>query len=168
MRKIALATLAIAFCTTSTGVYAAPKVYGQIGARVIDQNDKDRSMQAYDVRLGVKGKGKYNGVTALYQLEAELTAAINDSSTTSDDDDERQITRARLLFPSQYGVFVVAPKTPSGQQKDLYGVVDIFETNEAHSENGVSSIFDQGETVTHVLAYVTPKIFGDLKAWPAT
>lgn len=155
------AMLATAGLTTlSTQALAEPKVSGQIGARVLKLGDQDLSVQAYDVRLGVSGQGKFGNVVAIYQLEAELTSASNNGSATPDGGEEIDIRSARILFPTKRGIFVIAPTTASGQQIDLYGAVDIFETNEAHSTNGVSGIFGQPETSSHVLAYVTPTAKG--------
>lgn len=151
--------LSTAFVTTAAQA-AAPTVFGQVGARVIDQDTFDRQVQAYDLRLGFKGAGKFGGVTALYQFALDYTQASNDGGGTSDGNDEVQVRNARLLFPTQYGTFVIAPKSPSSQFSILYGAVDIFETNGANADNGVSQIFDQGQTSTHVLAWASPRKAG--------
>lgn len=164
MKRKTLAIACAGFClaaTVSTSVQAtAPAISGQIGARVIDQDTYDRQIQAYGMRLGVKGVGKYGDVTALYQLELDFTAATNDGGGTSDEGDELQVRNARLLFPSRFGTFVIAPKSPSSQFSVLYGAVNIFETNGANTDNGVSTIFDQGQTSTHVLAWASPSKAG--------
>ncbi len=160
--KLALATtgICLAMFANSAAQAAAPTVSGQIGARIIDRNNLDREVEAYDMRLGFKGVGKYGNVTALYQLEIDYTGSANDSAVTSDAGDEIQIRNARLLFPTKYGTFVIAPKSPSSQFSVLYGAVDIFETNGANADNGTSRIFDQGQTSTHVLAWASPKKAG--------
>ncbi|MDR5861228.1 porin [Halomonas eurihalina] len=157
-----ISALCTGFCLLSTAAaaQATPEIYGQVAARIIDQEHHDRSIEAYDVRLGVKGQGKYANITVLYELEAEYTAAVNDSDDNKNDDSELEVRSARLLFPTQYGVFALAPKTPSSQYQTLYGAVDIFETNRAYSDNGVSHIFDQDQTSSHVIAWRSPRKYG--------
>lgn len=157
-----ISALCAGFCLLSATAAAqgTPELYGQVAARVIDQEHQDRSVEAYDVRLGLRGMGQYANITAVYELEAEFTNAVNDSSDNNNDDNELEIRNARLLFPTQLGTFVIAPKTPSSQYLILYSAVDIFETNRAYTNNGVSQIFDQAETSSHVLAWLSPRKYG--------
>ncbi len=139
--------------------HTAPEFYGQIGARVIDQPDvRDSFHEAYDVRVGVKGKKVLQGMPVFYQLETEITNAVNDSRFNDDADleDEIRVTEAKVAFGTPYGILLLAPKAVSGYQKDLYGAIDVFETNEAHANNGVSDIFAQDELINNAIGYITP------------
>ncbi|MDR9468713.1 hypothetical protein [Marinospirillum sp.] len=164
--KIALAcasAMALSLGSAQLLAQGQPKVYGEVGAHVISQDENDLATEATSAVLGVKGMGRHNGVTAVYELEVDFANAANHTSDVPDDENEAQVSSARLIFPTSYGSFVVAPKTPSSQFSVLYGAVDIFETNSANAGNGVSTIFEQGDTSTHVLAYQTP-VFGGAKA----
>ncbi|UTW12416.1 porin [Marinobacterium rhizophilum] len=156
-------TLGLVAATLSTAALAAddaikmPDMYGSLAGRIIDQGDeKDFTAEAFEVRFGLKGNYQLADYRVLYQFEADFVDAVNDNQdASSGDNNEVTVRRARLLFPSQYGVAVLAPRTESGQQKDLYGPIDIFETNEAHKEQP-SALFRQAELASHVLAYITP------------
>lgn len=157
----ALLTSMSSYANSSTNNHkdVAPNFYGHISARVIDQQDgRDTFHEAYDVRVGVKGKKvlKEIGMPVLYQLEAEITNAVNGSRFNSDDDNELQVTEAKVAFGTPYGILLLAPKAVSGYQKDLYGPVDVFETNEAHAVNGVSDIFAQDQLINNAIGYITP------------
>jgi hypothetical protein len=63
-----------------------------------------------------------------------------------------------VAFPTSAGTFVLAPRVVSGQQRDLYGTIDIFDTFEANRNGG---LFDQPDEASGVMAYVTPKFAGE-------
>lgn len=162
--KIALACAsAMAFTLGSTQLLAQPTVYGQLGAHILSQDGKDIATEATSARLGVKGMGRHDSIIVLYELEADFANVANHDGNVAAGNNEIEIRSARLVFPTQYGSFVLAPKTPSSQFSVLYSAVDIFETNSANAGNGVSTIFEQGEISTHVLAYQTPT-FGGARA----
>lgn len=164
--KIALAcTSAMALSLSSAQLLAQgqPKIYGELGARVISQNNKDIATEATSAIIGIKGMGRHSTTTVLYELEADFVHVANHDGDVATGENEVSIRSARLIFPTSYGTFVAAPKTPSSQFSVLYGAVDIFETNSANSSNGVSKIFEQDDISTHVLAYQTP-VFAGAKA----
>lgn len=142
----------------ATMTQARPTLYGQVGGRMIDQDGRDNQVQAYDARLGVRGMGRYADITALYNLEIGYTSPLQEDQSSLDD--ELIIRDARLAFPTQYGIFVIAPKSLSSQFTSLYGAVDIFETNRAYADNGVSRIFDQREISSNALSWLSPERLG--------
>lgn len=163
MKKLAIALATAALTSTAVaadGKIEPPTPYGSLAARAIERDDdRDLTVEAYEVRLGLQGNYQLADIRTLYQLEVDFVDAVNDNNdAASGDNNEITVRRARLLFPSRYGVVVLAPRTESGQQKDLYGPIDIFETNEMHKEHE-SALFRQAELASHVLAYITPTFY---------
>lgn len=129
-----------------------PTIFGNLNAGVTKvQNETDVDGQAFEASLGVKGQFEKEGFTLLYKLEAEFADAVNNDAGQND----LEIKNALAVLPTQYGAFVVAPRTESGQQKELYGKVDIFEVNAADNSSG---LWAQPAAATSVFAWVSPKV----------
>lgn len=171
-----LATLSLAVTVANTAQAAQPEfkmpkltMFSSIGA--VSVEDKDFDPEAFELEIGVKGLVKLDEFKMAYSLIADVSDAINSKDTGGTDGEaDIHISTALVAFPTQYGTFVAAPRVPSGQLRDLYGNVNIFEYNEAHS--GVTStsgmsIFNQASEGQDVIAYVTPA-FNNIKVTVAS
>jgi len=157
MKKIIQTGLVSSAVMASSLSYAAdaqistPQLFGNLNIGVSKiENESDLDGQAFEASMGVKGKFSQDTFTLLYKLEAEFTQAVNNDAGQ----DELEIKNAVAVMPTAYGTFVVAARTESGQQKELYKPVDIFQVNEADANSG---LWMQPDEASSVFAYVSPK-----------
>ncbi|WP_027854872.1 porin [Marinobacterium litorale] len=135
---------------------------------VLDREDADYDPEVFELELGLKGLVKLDEFKMVYSLAADVADAANSKDTGgADGESDIHIRDAKVVFPTRYGAFVLAPRTPSGQLRELYSNVDLFEYNETHSgavsPTGMKGIFGQGDEGQDVVAYVTPT-FNNIKA----
>lgn len=148
--------ITLACANAYAGGNGSPIFYGNLDAGVIKHQSKsDVSGEAFEVSAGVKGVYKFDGYKIIYNLETEMTKATNARSGESD----FEIKNAYIVVPSAYGTLILGPQVESGQQKEMYKVVDIFQTNEAHG-NTVSPVWGQRDEVSGMVGYNTPKVGG--------
>ncbi len=130
-----------------------PLVYGEFNFAGIDNSaGDDMHFQAKEAAFGIRGLYKdpaLGGFKVAYRLEMEATKAIND--TTGENTIE--VKNAVIALPGAYGTLVLAPRVESGQQRDLYGAVDLFDVYEANRNGG---LYDQPDEASGVVAYVSP------------
>ena len=154
---------AIVITSMSTSLMAIedkkPEFFGSFSTGVlIDEGDFES--EAYELELGLKGLVKLDGYVAAYTIITDISDAINGSnSTDTSGEADIHVREASVVFPSQYGVLVLAPRGISGQYRDLYGPVQQFDYNEAHSQTRVSagSLLEQPDEGKNVIAYVSPE-----------
>ena len=147
----AISALTLSAITFADSSPTAPTVFGNLNVGVTKvQDTTDIDGQAFEASLGVSGSFKKDNFVVIYRLEADFADATNNDAG----EDKVHIKNALAVLPTKYGVFVVAPRVESGQQKELYKPVDIFEINEADSSSG---LWAQPAEATSVFAYVTPK-----------
>lgn len=141
---------------------------------VLDAENTDYDPEAFEMEVGLNGLVKLDEFKMRYILVADVADAINSRDTNgkgSDGEADIHIKEAKVVFPTRYGVFVLAPRSASGQFRDLYNNINIFEYNETHSgavtPTGMSGMFGQGDEGQDVVAYVTPA-FHNIRATLAT
>jgi len=164
MKKSIVSTAVFSLAMSSlmtTTVYAAPDpedgrplVYGNLNFGGVDKSaGDDWHVQAKEAAFGIRGLYKdeaLNGLKFAYRLELEATKLINQSSGEY----EMEVKNAVIALPTKYGTFVLAPRGESGQQRDLYGAVELFDVYEANRNGG---IYDQPDEASGIIAYVSPK-----------
>lgn len=167
MKKISkplviLSTLAAA--STHAMEVSEPKLHLFASAGVLDAESSDFDPEAFEFEVGLSGLVKTDEYKMKYQLVADVSSAINSRDTNgrgSDGNDDIHIKEAKLIFPTEYGVFVLAPRSTSGIWREVYGGINAFEYNEPHS-GGVTPtgnpIFGQADEGQDIVAYVTPKL----------
>lgn len=134
-----------------------PLVYGVLNFAAIDKSaGDDLHVQAKEAAFGIRGIYKdpsLGGIKIPYRLELEATKAINNSAG----EDIIEIKNAVIAMPSSYGTLVLAARGESGQQRDIYGAVDIFDVYEANRNGG---LYDQPDEASGIIAYVSPEFGG--------
>ncbi|WP_268238079.1 porin [Marinobacterium nitratireducens] len=133
-----------------------PKVFGMISVGAVD-DEKDFEAEAYELEFGIKGVYELEGFKAAYQLLVDVSDAANADEDT-DGEDEIHVRQASVAFPTRYGSFVIAPRSVSGQFRNIYGGLRKFEYNEPHANTPAAGgkIFEQPDEGQNVLAYVSP------------
>ncbi|SEG66761.1 porin [Marinobacterium lutimaris] len=131
---------------------------------VLNVEDKDYDPEAFEAEFGLKGLVKLDEFKMLYVLNVDVSDAINSEDTGgSAGESDIHVKDAKVIFPTQYGTFVLAPRGASGQLRDLYSNINIFEYNETHSgkvtPTGMAGIFGQADEGQDILAYVTPAFY---------
>ncbi|PSL16122.1 porin-like protein [Marinobacterium halophilum] len=128
---------------------------------VLDVEDKDFDPEAFELEFGVNGLIKADAFKMRYQFVADVADAVNSRDTGGKEGEgDIHVKEAKLIFPSNYGVFVLAPRSSSGVQRDMYSNINLFEYNETHNGRTTPTgnpIFNQADEGQDVLAYVTPK-----------
>lgn len=148
---VSSAVMASSLCYAADAQISTPNIFGNLNIGVTKiENESDLDGQAFEASMGVKGKFSKDDFTLLYKLETEFTQAVNNDSGQ----DELEIKNALAVMPTHYGTFVVAARTESGQHRELYKPVDIFQVNEADSSSG---LWLQPDEASSVFAYVTPR-----------
>ncbi len=127
---------------------------------VLDVEDKDFDPEAFELEFGVNGLIKADSFKMRYQFVADVADAVNSRDTGgTEGEDDIHVKEAKLIFPTAYGAFVLAPRSSSGVHRDMYKNIDLFEYNETHN-GGVaptgSPLFGQAAEGQDVLAYKTP------------
>lgn len=141
-----------------------PRFYGEMGLGALKVEGRDLDAWAFDLTAGFKGLFQGNGLKVAYTFQADFTGPVNDIDplvyTRGGDDDTIYIRDAKMALPTQYGTFVIAPRSSSGQYADIYGAITDFEYNELHSRTGVNRMFTQGDITNNLLAYASPTFAG--------
>jgi len=131
---------------------------------VLSVEDKDFDPEAFEAEVGVNGVVKAKEFTMVYNLKADLSDAINSRDTNGTEGEaDIHIKEANVVFPTEYGAFVFAPRITSGQNRELYSNVDLFEYNEAHSGGAATTgntLFGQPSEGDDVIAWSSPKFMG--------
>lgn len=166
---VALTTLGVAVAVANTTQAAELEfekpdftMFASLG--VLDRKDADFDPEAFELELGLKGLVKFDEFKMAYSLIADVADATNSRDTGGvDGEADIHIRHAAVVFPTKYGAFVLAPRGISGQHRDLYSNINIFEYNEAHSGSvtptGMAGIFGQPDEGQDVVAYVTPSFY---------
>lgn len=127
---------------------------------VLDVEDKDFDPEAFELEFGVKGLVKADGFKMLYEFVADVSDAVNSDDTNgTEGEDDIHVKEAKLIFPTSYGAFVLAPRITSGIYSDMYRNINLFEYNETHNggtQATGSPLFGQSAEGQDVLAYKTP------------
>ncbi|RTE65893.1 porin [Amphritea opalescens] len=174
IRTLTTLSLAIAFSNIAHATeseFPMPKftMFSSLGAVSIE--DKDFDPEAFELELGLKGLVKIDNFKMVYILNADVSDAINSKDTGGNDGEaDIHIIDAKVVLPTQYGTFAIAPRTASGQLRDLYSNINIFEYNETHSGSAAPtgmSMFNQAPEAQDVLAYITPA-FNNIKVTVAS
>lgn len=162
-------TLLCSALLASSGVMAQessqmPKFHGEMGMGGLKVDGRDLDAWAFDLTAGFKGVYKANGLKVAYTFRADFTGPVNNVDdlvyTRGGDDENLYVRDAKVVLPTRYGAFVVAPRASSGQYAALYGAVTDFEYNELHSRTGVNRMFTQGDITNNLLAYASPTYAG--------
>ncbi|MGB2130954.1 MAG: porin [Marinobacterium sp.] len=132
----------------------------QASLGVLDVADKDFDPEAFELELGFKGLIKADGFKMRYVFVADIADAVNSRDTGgAEGEDDIHVKEAKLIFPTAYGAFILAPRTSSGLYRDLYQNIDLFEYNETHNGKVAvtgSPLFGQAAEAQDVLAYKSP------------
>lgn len=157
----ALLSCSGAFAETGDGM---PRFYGEMGMGGLKVEGRDLDAWAFDLTAGFKGLYQAQGLKIAYTFRADFTGPVNDIDplvyTRGGDDDTIYIRDAKVVMPTQYGAFVIGPRSSSGQYADLYGPITDFEYNELHARTGINKMFTQGDIINNLLAYATPTFAG--------
>lgn len=160
-----LATLSLAVIVANTAHASEPEfpmpkftMFSSLGAASVEGKDFDP--EAFELELGIKGLVKLDTFKLVYILNADVSDAINSKDTGgADGEADIHVKDAKVVLPTKYGTFVIAPRTASGQLRDLYSNINIFEYNETHSGSVTPSgmaIFNQSSEAQDTLVYITP------------
>ncbi len=150
-KKIAslFAVPALVACISALAADGKPSFYGtlSLGVQKVD-NQVDVDGSVFEASVGVKGMYKVDDFKLIYKLEADLA----DAGNMSNGSDDINVKNAVFVLPTGIGAFVIAPRVQSGQQAELYKMVDIFEYNTADT----GTLWGQPDSATSVFAYKTP------------
>jgi hypothetical protein len=131
---------------------------------VLDVEGKDFDPEAFEAEVGLNGVVKAKEFTMVYNLKADLSDAINSRDTNGTEGEaDIHIKEANIVFPTAYGAFVLAPRITSGQNRELYSNVDMFEYNEAHSGGAATTgntLYGQPSEGDDVIAWSSPRFMG--------
>lgn len=137
-----------------------PSAYGYLSAGALKIDGKDAEAEAFEIELGLQGKAVLSEKLSLhYAVEVDLAAASNsadDPGTGRDGEADVHVKEAKFWLPTEYGMFVVAPRGTSGQWRDIYGAIDHYEYNEPHEALNPDGIFAQPDRTSGTFAYHTP------------
>lgn len=160
-------------------VHKGPNFSGKLNMGVLQAGSRDYDVWAFKADLGVDGLYiTDSGLKFKYQLVADFAGELNgpdengetwtsgensdlDNGNASESDID--VHTARVFIISDYGLFLIAPRTLSGQWGQLYGAVDKFEYNRMHGKTGPNAIFSQIEQANDVVAYVSPEFAGGVR-----
>lgn len=175
-KKIISSAVFVSCCLSSTLVLAevvhkGVNISSEINIGALKVSDRDIAPWAFNAESNLDGVFVLDDDLKIkYQLGANITRAINDNDTDgstwtvgkpSDITDENvYIRNAKIILLSNYGTFLIAPRTVSGQWLQVYGDLDTFEYNRFHSQSGKISFFNQAEQTEDLFAYSTPKFGG--------
>ncbi|MBJ7537485.1 porin [Marinomonas transparens] len=156
----------IASAANSDVVVNKPQFTFLTSIGLLNVEDKDFDPEAFEAEVGIKGVVKAKEFTMIYNLKADLSDAINSRDTgtsTTEGEADIHMKEANVIFPTSYGAFVLAPRITSGQNRELYSNVDLFEYNEAHA-SGVAvtgnTLYAQPAEGDDVVAWASPKFMG--------
>ncbi|PJE53214.1 porin [Marinomonas sp. BSi20584] len=131
---------------------------------VLNVEKKDFDPEAFETEVGINGTVKSNDFNVIYNLKVDLSNAINSRDTGGTDGEaDIHVKEASMIFPTSYGTLILAPRSTSGQYRDLYSNVDYFEYNEAHSGKTTPSgntLFGQASEGSDTVAWSSPKFYG--------
>lgn len=179
--KLILSTALVAASLSATvqaegDIHKGPKFNGKLNMGILQAGSRDYDVWAFKADLGVEGLYiTESGLKFKYQFVADFAGELNGpddynetwtSGETSDLDNgnasesDVDVHTARVFIISDYGLFLIAPRTISGQWGQLYGAVDKFEYNRMHGKTGPNAMFAQIEQANDVVAYVSPEFAG--------
>ena len=162
--NLAIAISCAAMLGSSAAMANGPKFTGEMGMGGLKVDGRDLDAWAYDLRAGVAGSYKFDGFAINYQFTADFGAAANNLDplvySPSGSANDIYVRDAKIVVPTRYGAFVVAPRSSSGQFAHIYGATADFEYNAMHARTGINGFFTQGDATTNLLAYATPKFAG--------
>ncbi|WP_221794295.1 porin [Oceanobacter mangrovi] len=156
----------------------APELTGKLNVGILQAGSRDYDVWAFKADLGIKGMYTTDsGLKLKYEFVADYAGELNgidannetwSSGETSDLDNgnsegDVDVHTARIFVITDYGLFLVAPRTISGQWAQLYGNVDKFEYNRMHGKTGPNAIFAQIEQANDVVAYISPEFGGGFR-----
>jgi len=132
---------------------------------VLNVEGKDFDPESFETEVGLSGMVKAKEFKMIYNLTAELSGAINSQDTGgTGGSDDIHIKEVNAIFPTAFGTIVLAPRVVSGQNKDLYSNVDLFEYNETHSNTTATptgnTLYGQPSEGDDLIAWVSPKYKG--------
>lgn len=137
-----------------------PVFYGYLSAGALKLEGADAEAEAFELELGLQGKAAIDkGLNLHYAVEVDLANAANsadDPTTGRDGEADIHVKEAKFWLPTQYGLFVVAPRGTSGHWSDIYGPVNHYEYNEPHADLNPDGIFAQPDRTSGTFAYHTP------------
>lgn len=137
-----------------------PSFYGYLSAGALKVEAQDAEAEAFEIELGMQGKAVLDERLNLhYAVEVDLANAANsadDPTTGRDGEADVHVKEAKFWLPTQYGMFVVAPRGTSGQWGDIYGHINHYEYNEPHDALNADGIFAQPDRTSGTFAYHTP------------
>lgn len=137
-----------------------PEAYGYLSAGALKVESADAEAEAFELELGLRGKAILDeGLNLNYAVEVDLAGAANssdDPTTGRDGEADVHVKEAKFWLPTQYGMFVLAPRGTSGQWVDIYGPINHYEYNEPHANVHSDGIFAQPDRTSGTFAYHTP------------
>lgn len=163
MRRTILA--AAVFVAAISPAYAIdinkPDAYGYLSAGALKIEGQDAEAEAFELEVGLKGKATLDTEKTLdlhYAVEVDLANAANDADNRNPGGEaDVHVKEAKFWLPTQYGMFVVAPRGTSGQWVDIYGPINHYEYNEPHSDLHPDGVFAQPDRTSGTFAYHTPR-----------
>lgn len=179
---VAMATALTAGLTTQVQAateHNGPDFFGKLNVGVLSAGSRD--VDVFTMKADVGFKGLYStdsGVKFKYEVVADLAGEMNGADSTgttwtsgenttldegSSSASDIDIHTARVFIITKAGLFLVGPRTMSGQWYQLYSNVDKFEYNRMHTQTGVNAMFTQAEQGDDVLAYVSPELTKGLR-----
>lgn len=129
-------TVSAAEAVTGDTEQAPVTVYGKLNLQYeMRKAPLDDGIEVGRASVGVKGPLEYGNFKALYDVEAEFSDIA--AQETASDNKEVRLRTAQITIPTKkYGV-IAGGRGYSGQRKDLYGHLDIFENTEVYNpDNG--------------------------------
>lgn len=160
-KTIMTAAVSAAVATPALAVeLEKPEAYGYLSAGALKIESADAEAEAFELELGLRGKAILDeGLNLNYAVEVDLAGAANssdDPATGRDGEADVHVKEAKFWLPTQYGMFVVAPRGTSGQWVDIYGPINHYEYNEPHADLHPDGIFAQPDRTSGTFAYHTP------------
>lgn len=162
LRKTILAAAVSAAATTPALAVELekPEAYGYLSAGALKIESADTEAEAFELELGLRGRAIIDeGLNLNYAVEVDLAGAANsadDPAIGRDGEADVHVKEAKFWLPTQYGLFVVAPRGTSGQWSDIYGPINHYEYNEPHADLHPDGIFAQPDRTSGTFAYHTP------------
>lgn len=158
-------TAALSLAATNSSVaappdFSMPKFTTFTSLGVLQADEKDLDPEAFEIEVGFKGAIKVDSFKALYALNVDVSKAVNakDTHGTAGESDIH-VKEAKIVIPSKYGTFVLAPRSASKHLSEMYSNIDIFEYNETHASDTPTGmpIFGQASEGQDVIGYSTPE-----------
>ncbi len=141
--------------------FSKPETYGFISAGVLNTDNQDFEVEAFEIELGLKGTARVQDLNLLYKVEVDLAQAANRADSGDpgkDGESEIHVKEAILRLPTRYGTFVLAARGTSGQWAQLYGPINHYEYNEPHAALNSDGIFFQPDRSSGVFAWASPAV----------